>query len=262
MRDYSVGFRRWIGRLLAVAACSLLLQVGSARGDLILRVSYQGNDFDFFKMGTSGTLSDAELLGLNSALTGVFGANFEFTSLAGTSTSPDGNPGVLTVDGAIRSLGAIASDEVDVFVTSTDYDPGGPLNAPISLNSSASDTFTLAPDDVNFTEFTSYFNPSNTEFATDVPSPLITLVSQNDPGQDVNSQSDTAPLTPLSGLGGATYGLTNLTSIFISTPGSGTVIDFQGTTTVNVAVIPEPASLALVAGALPLAVLALRRRRA
>jgi hypothetical protein len=253
--DYSVGFRRWIGRLLGVAACCLLLQAGTARGDLVLRVSYAGTDFDFAAGGVDTlTLSQAELDTLNADLA-FLGADFEFNALAGTTTSPDGNPGTLTVTSKITSLLA-TTDTVDVLATSTDYDPGG-LNTPVIMNSSNSDTYTLAPIVTNNTAFTSWFNPGNAEFAQEQVSPVVALASAN-PNSD--SQSANAAHTPILGVQGALYGLTNLTTINIDATGAGTVIGTNGTTVV-IAAVPEPASLALVAGLLPLGAIVLVRRR-
>lgn len=248
--------RRLAGRLAAVAVCGLGLLGGTdANAALVIRVTYAGSDFDFTGAG-SLTLTPGELATLNGDLA-MLGAEFEFAALAATSSSPSGNPGVLA-QSALINAEEPTTDTVIITVTDTDYVTGLPT---FRMDSSSSSTFTntQAPPDTTETAFTSWFNPNNMEFDKQEVSPTVTLTSTGGLGN--NSQSGDAAPTAISAQ--TTYGLTNEVVITIGpqfSTAADSVIQHQGSTTV-VGIIPEPATVAMLLGILPLGAVRLLRRR-
>jgi len=193
---------------------------------------------------------DVNTPGLNPLL-----ANYSFTALGATSNAPGSSEqAALTQDGTARLLfGRTGS----ITITASDVDYNLPTGAGGTLNSSASDTFTNATAG-NSHSFTSWFNPSNTLNATDVPSPTVTLLATTTPNP--NSHSGDAAPTPVTLT--APYGLTNSAVITLTggTSARPAQIQFTGSTTISA--IPEPASLALMLTAVPVTLFgALRRRK-
>jgi len=184
-------------------------------------------------------------------------ANYLFTALGATSNSP-GNPtqAVLTQNGTAQLI--TGGGGGSVTVTASDVDYSQPSGGPGFLRSSASDTYTNSPTGDSHA-FTSWFNPSNTVGATDVPSPTVTLLAVNPPNP--NSHSGDATPTPVTLT--TPYGLTSSAVITLSggTTDLPSQIQFTGSTTIASA-IPEPASLALMLTAVPVTLFgALRRRK-
>jgi hypothetical protein len=169
------------------------------------------------------------------------------------------NPGVsdvsiganLTVNGEVQRITSGAAPNLVISVTDTDYSQPG---APRFLQSSMSTTFTGAPTGDTRT-FTSWYNPTNAPYATDVVQGPPVPLSYSSTGLTLNSHGDTAAVVPVPFA--ALYGLTNTTTINLSANGAD--IGFSGSTSITS--IPEPASMSLLALGLPLMVYNLMRRR-
>jgi len=169
------------------------------------------------------------------------------------------NPGVadptigstLTIGGEIQKLTSGAAPPLFITATDTDYSlpPGSRF-----LQSSMSETYTSAPAGSSRT-FTSWYNPTNTLYATDVVQGAPVPLSYASTGLALNSHGDTAAIVgvPAASL----YGLTNTTVINLSAAGADIV--FGGSTQVS-SVVPEPTSLSLVALGLPLMIWSTNRR--
>jgi len=176
---------------------------------------------------------------------------------AATNNPGVADPGVgaiLTVGGEVQKLTAGTAPALTITVTDTDYNqPGNPR----TLQSTMSTTFTGEPAGTR--TFTSWYNPSNAPYATDVVQGLPVPLSYTSTGAALNSHGDTA--APISVPPAGFYGLTNTTVITMGTVGGDLV--FGGSTQVS-SVIPEPASVALLSIGLPLTLLlvAAKRRRA
>jgi len=186
------------------------------------------------------TVSGADLTNLNSdvSATGVSFSLLGATSNASTPTAI----GELTVGGTITGLGSVY-----VATSATDYTvPAGPTYAVLS---SFSGTFTNVG--VGTTEnFTSYFNDSNVQGATDTATGTLIFANSG-----TGSYSGSAPT--LNVPGSPPYSLTNVAGLTIF---NGT-LGFNGTTTVRA--IPEPGSVALLLlGGSALFANRIRRRRA
>jgi len=183
-------------------------------------------------------------------------ANYSFTALGATSNAPgNSTQAALTQNGTAQLIAGGGGGSVSITASDVDFNlPSGPGGF---LRSSASDTYTNSPTG-NSHAFTSWFNPTNTINATDVPSPTVTLLAVNPPNP--NSHSGDAAPTPVSLT--TPYGLTS-TALITLTGGSSTQpsqIQYTGSTTISA--IPEPASLALMLTAVPVTLFgALRRRK-
>src|SRR4051794_10481801 len=183
-------------------------------------------------------------------------SNYLFAALGATSNAPGtSTQAALTQDAALRPIPGVGTGSISITASDVDYNlPSGPSGF---LQSSASDTYTNALTGSH--AFTSWFNPSNTLNATDVPSSTVTLLAVNPPNP--NSHSGDAPVTPVTLT--APYGLTNTAVITLT--GGTTDLPWQirivGSMIVSAA-IPEPASLALMLTAVPVTLFgALRRRK-
>jgi len=172
----------------------------------------------------------------------VSGTGVTFTALNATSNA--GAPTTaaeLTVGGTITGSGSVY-----VATSATDYTfPPGPSYA---VTSTFSGTFTNVG--VGTTEnFTSYFNDSNVQGATD--SATGTLIFAN---SGTGSYSGTAPTLVVPGT--PPYSLTNVAGLTVF----GGTLGFNGSTTVRA--IPEPGSVALLLlGGSGLFALQIRRRK-
>jgi hypothetical protein len=171
------------------------------------------------------------------------------------STNNPGDPAggsILTMGGEVQKLTAGAAPSLTISVTDTDYVlPPSPRD----LRSTMSTTFTNAPPGDTRT-FTSWYNPTNTPYATDVAQGAPVPLSYLSTGLTLNSHGDTADLVGVPAA--ALFGLTNTTVITMSSVGGDVV--FGGSTQVLTA-IPEPASLALMALGLPVVFWTMRRKR-
>ena len=190
--------------------------------------------------------------------TGIF-PDFTIVGLNASTNNPGAdNPvgATLTVGGEIQRTTPGAAATLTITVTDTDYVIPSGAPPTLELHSSNSSTFTNVPKG-DTSQFTSWFNPSNLPYATDVASPTLTLTST---GVTLNSSASTAvPVTTGSILA---YGLTNTTVITLGGEDGSLVPDvvFGGSTQI-LSAVPEPASLSLLAAGLPLAIWSWYKRR-
>ena len=159
----------------------------------------------------------------------------------------------MTVGGEIQRI--TGGGPLSLTITATDEDYTVPIGSGMSLNSSTSATFTnVATSDTS--SFTSWFNPSNTPLAKDIPSSTQTLISST---TLVNSSDGTSPPPTVSS--GSPYGLTNETVVTLTgSTSSAPDVVFGGSTQI-LGAVPEPASLSLLAAGLPLAIWGWIKRR-
>jgi len=190
------------------------------------------------------------IINVNYQLLNLSLVNYQFSGLTATSNAlSSGNPAFLKQTGTLN-LAAGGSGSISIVATDNGYNQ--PPAGSGTLNSSATALYTQAPTGTQ--SFTSWFNPNNTLGATQIPSPPVDLTASG--SLDPNSHSGDAPPTPVTLV--TPFGLTN--SISITLTGSSASTDqFSGSTTVTA--IPEPASLALMFTALPVALLGAMRRR-
>jgi len=227
----------------------------ASAGTLEMIVSSGATTFDVLDNGPLDT--NPAVNQIQALATGLVFPDFNIVGLNASTNNPGAaNPAgaVLTVGGEVqRSTGGGAAT-LSVVVTDTDYTI--PLGSQLTLNSSNSATFSAVPAG-GTSAFTSWFNPSNTPGAMDVPSPTGTLTSTS---TNVNGSSNTAAPTPVGSSN--PYGLTNETVITVGGATGAGIPDvvFGGSTQVLNAV-PEPASLSLLAAGLPLAIWGWIKRR-
>jgi len=171
--------------------------------------------------------------------------------------APDPTGAVMTAGGEVQRSTAGGPLGLTVTVTDTDYTV--PIGSSMTLSSGASALFTNVPAG-NTSAGTSWFNPSNTPLAKDAPpAGPTTLTADGSTPFSPGAPPVTVPV-------GATnpYGLTNETVITLSGGAGGATPDvvFGLTTQVHSnPVIPEPASLSLLAAGLPLAIWGWIKRR-
>jgi hypothetical protein len=180
--------------------------------------------------------------------------DYKIISLAASTN----NPGVvdptigsnLIVSGQVQKLTSGAAPPLIITVTDTDYNQPG---APRQMQSGSSTAFTDSSAGDTRT-FQSWYNPTNTPYAKDIPQGALPL-SYTSTGAAGNGLTQTSgmlavPFAPL-------YGLTNETVITMTAAGG--VLVFGGSTRIRT--IPEPASVSLLVLGLPLTVWTLIRRR-
>jgi hypothetical protein len=169
--------------------------------------------------------------------------------------APDPTGAVLTVGGEVQRT--TAGGPIALTITATDTDYNVPIGSSLTLSSGNSATYTNVPAG-NSSTFTSWFNPSNTPLAKDVSSGTTTFTSDGSPNQAFSG----GPLSVPTG-SASPYGLTNETVISLSggTGGATPDVVFGGSTQIHGGVVPEPASLSLLAAGLPLAIWGWIKRR-
>jgi len=182
-------------------------------------------------------------------------ANYQFSSLSANSNSISNIPpgsGLLTQNGVVQLLaGGVGS----ITVLATDNAYNQPPPGPGTLHTSSTAEFANATNG-NTNTFRGWFNSDNALGGFGAPpSPLTTFTASGQPASDPHmGQTDTA-ITLVN-----PYGLTSRTVITL-TGGAQAQDRFGGTVQTFSAPIPEPASMALMLGALPVLVFGLMRRR-
>jgi hypothetical protein len=261
MLDLSGSVRSAFFMAVAFGIGSLGSCPGSARaGSLAMLVTESGGTgtVTIVDNGAFDTNPAIGVIDVNSSQLNAMLAKFQFTSLEATSNSPGVTAEAsLSQSGDVQLKPGSGTGSIRVDVTDINYRlPSGTLG---TLFSSASDTFTNATTG-DSQAFRSWFNSSNGPDATQLASPAVTLTSN---GSILNSHAEDA--TPTSFSLTTPYGLTDRMDLSLSggLPGAPSQVQFTGSTVLidPASAVPEPASLALMLMALPLAVLGLRWRR-
>jgi hypothetical protein len=256
---------RWLcfsrkGLMLGVACglVSLALMGGEARaGILQITISEGATSYVILDEGPLDTLVAPPPDNVNKIQALAAALVFPDYKIIGLNASTN-NPGVadpsvgatLIVGGEVQKLTSGAAPPLIITVTDTDYNqPGNPRE----MQSISSTQFTGEP--VGTKTFQSWYNPNNTLYAKQIPQGALPQ-SYSSTGTALNGLTQTSGLLPVPPA--ALYGLTNETVITMGTVGGDLV--FGGSTTIT-SVIPEPASMSLLALGLPLTVWTLIRRR-
>jgi len=243
------------------AACTLGLFASAARaGSLELLVTETGGPtIPITDNGALDTDPTVGVINTNTTLLNLSLVNYQFTNLGAASNSPGATIGAFLAQQGTAVLTPGGTGSVTILATDVDYSlPTGGAGASRNMASSASNTYTNATAG-NTDVFQSWFNPSNGLAAKEVASPVITLTSSaaNPNSQGADAAATSVPLT-------SPYGLTNekIVTLTGGTPGAAAQDAYTGATVITASAIPEPASMALMLGALPVLVFAMRRRRA
>jgi len=248
--------------LLMGVACGLsmlaLTAIEARAGSLEILVTESGGPT--IPITDNGALDTDPAIGVinaNTTLLNLSLVNYQFTA-AGLGANSN-SPGTTTVGSLVQNgnVQLLIGGTGSITIVATDVDYSLPAPGPGSLHSNNGNNFAngSAGDSQGFT---SWYNPSNGLAATDVPSPTIGFVSTGPIG---NSHSADAAATPITLVN--PYGLTNSTTITLTggTPGALSQVGWTGTTQVISTAIPEPASMALMLGVLPVLVIGIRRRK-
>jgi len=180
------------------------------------------------------------------------GIGVNFVSLGAASNNPGSVFAGITQNGLFSVTAGGAPVTISSVAFQTDFlSPTGGVG---SLQSSSSSTAAnVAPGTSQ--RFQSWFDQTNTG-AMSTPSPTVGLVY---PGS-FGSLSGTAPPTPISNVV-PPYALVNQISITIGTTGQQSAYTYGGSTILAVTSVPEPASVMMMASALPIAFGLIRRYR-
>jgi hypothetical protein len=246
--------------LLMGVACTLGMFAAKARAGTIEMVVTEGATVisipDNSALDTDPT--DGVINVDTSPLSGInqFLVNYKFAQLGANSNSPGGNSstGFVTQTGVAQLLlGGTGS----ITVLASDVDFNVPPAGPGNLHTSSTAEFANATNG-NTNGFQGWYNPSNTLGAKEVPSPVTTFTATGQPAADPHMGQTNTPITLVN-----PYGLTNQTVITLTGGSTGALAQdrFGGTVQTFSAPIPEPASMALMLGALPVLVFGLMRRR-
>jgi hypothetical protein len=179
--------------------------------------------------------------------------NYQFGSLSANSNSISNIPpgtGLLTQNGVVQLLaGGIGS----ITVVATDNAYNQPPPGPGILHTSSTAEFANATNG-NTSTFQGWYNSNNALGGFGAPpSPLTTFTASGQPASDPHMGQTNTAVTLVN-----PYGLTSQ-SVITLTGGAQAQDRFGGT--VQTLSIPEPASMALMLGALPVLVFGLMRRR-
>jgi len=256
----SIALLAGVATLATAGRASALLQLS-----IFENGAFKGTAVDNTVGDTNLTLGQLNVDGAFIAGLGLTTANISSLGASTNSTNSD-FPG--TTDGQLSQAGSITvltAGTLDIIANDTDY-VVPPTQTLMSSVASTSGTNTTGSDTRTFQ---SYFDPSNTVYAPPavipptgligVPSTLITHFLAPVPPSPNQGGYATTVVDPVSNSG--TYALSNWTFLSYS-PGAGVkTIGWTGQTIITG--VPEPTTVALILGGLPLiAVGAWRRRRA
>ena len=177
--------------------------------------------------------------------------NFHFTSLGATSTNVPVGATDANLTQSIQVTSTVGGGGTIVLqVTDTSF----PLPThPVMMISTASGSSTAV---TSLTQgFNSWFNPTNAPFAMDIPAPPISLSYTGTVSHSDTTTTAIPDLTP--------FGLTNEMTFTLeaSTAGITRKMQTSGSTIIEGAAVPEPATVIGVVSALPLLAFGVWRRR-
>jgi hypothetical protein len=243
--------------VLMGVACTLGMFAFEARaGSLEILVTETGGPtIPITDNGALDTDPTVGVINANTTLLNLSLVNYLFTDLSSASNSPGGALVAFLVQQGTAVLIPGGTGSVTVLATDVDYSlPAGARE----MASSASNTYTNATAG-DTDKFQSWFNGSNGLAAKETPSPVVTLTSS---AANPNSQSDNAAHVPVSLA--SPYGLSNEKVVTLTGGAVGATAHdaWTGSTVIIASPIPEPASMSLMLGVLPVIVLAIRRRKA
>jgi len=248
----------------------IALATGTARAGLLeIDLTFAGGSIPIVKGGAFDTSNPADPDAitvntnlLNAAIAALGAPQLQFTALGASSN----NPGVSTGANLTQTGSAFLTQGSGPFSFTVDAFQSD-FTTPVgngSLQSSASHTFTNTAAGDSQT-FQSWFDQTNTNSKT-TPSPLLAFISPSLNGSgppNTESGGTTAALTLL-GTVTPGYSLVNETVVTLTASAgavSSPIDQFQGSTVVTAAVVPEPTSFVAMFTALPLIVFWRRHRR-
>jgi hypothetical protein len=174
---------------------------------------------------------DANIVNLNATLAAA-NAGFRFSELSADKTQVNATTSQLNITGTIVTTLGGAAVPVTITASSVDYTIPAPGFVGI-LTSTSSDSFSGG---FGGKTFRSFYDPTNTEFATTVPSPILIFPPKP------NSASDNGTATETNvGVVPGNFSLTNTSVITLGPLGASDL--FTGVTTIRA--VPEPGSMAL-----------------
>jgi len=240
-----------------IGALSLALGLGStARADFDIHVAVPGSAIPggFVDIFDNDGVYDTDLaIGIISVNTTLLnqtlaaaGAGYEFNTLGANLFPNDPSEAALNISGLAQRTSTGTFSTISISASANDYSfPFGPT---ATLQSTASVTF----GGLGATsQFVSYFDAGNTQFATTVASgPLVFAPPPLSQG------ADAAPTV----IAGGVFNPFALTNTTVLTMAAGSQVKFGGTTTLQA--VPEPGSIALLLGGSALAFGIHRRRKA
>jgi hypothetical protein len=245
--------------LLMGVACTLGMFAAGARAGSLEIIVTEGSTVvpiaDNSALDTDPTVGvinvdTAPATGINLLL-----SNYQFTQLGANSNSPGSSATGFVTQTGVAQLLLGGTGSITVLASDVDFNvpPAGPGN----LHTSSTAEFANATNG-NTNGFQGWYNPSNTLGAKEVPSPVTTFTATGQPAADPHMGQTNTPITLVN-----PYGLTNQTVITLTGGSTGALAQdrFGGTVQTFSAPIPEPASMALMLGALPVLVFGLKRRR-
>jgi hypothetical protein len=194
--------------------------------------------------GVFDTNPTVGVINVDTTLLNLLLVNYSFLGLSASSNSPGmaaPTGAVVTLSGELQLIPG-GTGSITISVSDRDFTLPSPPG-PVSLFSSASDTFTNSPAGDSHS-FTSFYSPTNT--LADTSGPKDGPLTFTSSGTAVNSNNGDTAGTTLSPFV-IPYALTNRTDITLSggTAGAPSDLLFDGSTQVlppEAAAIPEPAS--------------------
>jgi len=250
--------------LLMGVACTLGMFAVEARAgslEMIVTESSGGGPITITDGGAlDQDIANVGVIQVNTTLLNALLTNYQFTLLGANSNSP-GNAvtGTLTQNGTAQLvLGGTGS----ITVLASDIDYNSPPAGPGTFHTSATAEFTAATNG-NTNTFQGWFNPNPLLPGGMTPpgSPLTTFTAANQPASDPHGGPAGVTNSPITLVN--PYGLTNQSVITLTGGTAGALAQdrFGGTVGTFSTAIPEPASMALMLGALPVLVFGFMRRR-
>jgi hypothetical protein len=231
---------RRVGSLLPLAIVVGVAAAGPAvpaRAGTLMLQPYEKNGLVATYVDEGPTDIDVRVgfLNVNLAIVNPFVTNFLFQDLRATSNKVSAGPGVRTHSGEFTSAPDCAGGTITIIATTTTDYVG--LTNPPTKSSSASIDFHNAPAGSSLST-RSWFNQTNTDFATEFPPGGLTTFLPLDATGHASATATTAVPNAVP------YGLTNRSDIFPAAYVPGMPIpgvSFDGTTTI----VPAPSFVSM-----------------